>query len=322
MFTVITPMQEVLSEGVKTYPMHALQKQAEGEEILLDGGYTITKRYHYGKNLLWIQQFVIPQEIDGQMLQLIPGAAVQGQQGFVYSEESRDLLNGICIIADGKGPKIEGIEQLEEIQYLDFVEGEKKRITLQAQDTGSGLERFYVEIKNVDNGITSLYEDTLHAGQISFEVTGEDLVFSGEFQIVVFAEDAVGNKTVEGANLLGVGLEAYVERILEPHNGSFKRGESGLLHIITMGYVERVEVILPQELVGNGESREFVYTYDVPEYLQTEEWSFMVPLTAGDGVSTIQIKAYKAGTELESQPRFLTIEVKGSVLDELRTRLR
>lgn len=321
-FTVITPMQEVLGEGVKTYPMQELHKKAEGEEILLDGGYTLTKRYNYGKNLLWLQEFILPPELDGQRLWLIPQAAVSGEQGIIYSDGARDRMNGVCLIADGKGPKIDGVEQFEEIQYLDLAAGETMKIPLTAQDSGSGLAKFYVEIKNVDNGIVRLYEDTLLTGQIAFEVTGEDLVFAGEFQIMVVAEDAVGNKTVEGSNLLGVGLQAYVERILEPHNAGFKRGESGILHIHTMGYVERVEILLPDALVQEGDATEIVYAYTLPEYMQTESLEFIVPLKAPEGVSTIRVKAYKAGTELERHPQYLTIEVKGSILDELRTRLR
>ncbi len=321
-FTVITPMQSVLSEGVKTYSMQELHKKAEGEGILLDGGYTITKRYNNGKNLLWLQEFILPSEIDGQRLQLIPQAAVQGEQGFIYSDGTRDRMNGVCIIADGKGPKIDGEEQLEEIQYLDLTVGETMKIFLSAQDEGSGLAKFYVEIKNMDNGMVRRYEDTMLTGQIVFEVTEEDLVFAGEFQIMVVAEDAVGNRTVEGSNLLGVGLQAYVERVLEPHNASFKRGESGILHIQTMGYVERVEILLPEMLVQEGEPTEIVYVYPLSEYLQTESLEFVIPLKAPEGVSTIQVKAYKAGTELEKQPQYLTIEVQGSILDELRTRLR
>ncbi len=321
-FTVITPMQESLSEGVRTYPMHTLHKKADGEEILLDGGYTVTKRYNYGKHLLWLQSFVLPKQVDGQIIQLTPQAAVQGEQGFIYSDESKDMLNGVCIVADGKGPEIEGIGQLEEIQYLDLTSGEVTSIKLTARDEGSGLAKFYVEIINLDNGSTLLYEDTMLTGQISMEITSEELAFSGEFQIMVVAEDVVGNKTVEGVNLLGVGLQAYVERVLEPHNASFKRGESGILHIQTMGYVERVEILLPEMLVQEGEPTEIVYVYPLSEYLQTESLEFVIPLKAPEGVSTIQVKAYKEGTELEKQPQYLTIEVQGSILDELRTRLR
>ena len=148
------------------------------------------------------------------------------------------------------------------------------------------------------------------------------MVFNGEIQIMVVAEDAVGNETVEGAHMMGVGLQTYVERILEPHDGVFKRGESGVLYIQTTGYVERVEVTFPEELVQEGEVSHFSYIYEIPDYLQTEKLQFMLPLTMQDGTYTIQVRAYKNGTELESQPQFITIEVKGSILDELRTRVR
>ena len=94
------------------------------------------------------------------------------------------------------------------------------------------------------------------------------------------------------------------------------------MYVKTTGYVERVEITFPTELVPEGETNRFVYIYETPDYLQTEDLQFMVPLTAQDGMQTIQVKAFKNGTELENQPQFITIEVKGSVLDELRTRLR
>lgn len=322
LFTVITPMQGSLEEGVTTYPMHLLRKKTEGMTNITDGGYTVTKRYNYGKNLLWIQQFVIPKEADGQILCLIPQAAVQTNNGFVYSDKVRDSANGIRIIADANGPQMEGLEQLEEMEYLDFSNGEKMQIHLRSRDDGSGLYQFYVEINNMDNNTIVRYDDTQLTGEIVFEVSGEDMVFNGEFQIMVYARDAVGNETVEGVRLQGVGLQAYVERILEPHDAMFKRGESGILHIQTTGYVERVEVSFPQDMLREGESGTFTYVYRVPRYIKTEKLQFMVPLTAADGTKTIQVKAYKNGTELEKQPQFISIHVKGSILDELRTRLR
>jgi hypothetical protein len=122
--------------------------------------------------------------------------------------------------------------------------------------------------------------------------------------------------------LLGIGLYAYVERVLEPHTGMFKRGETGILHIQTTGYIERVEVFFQQDLLQEGESNPIVYTYEIPEYIQTEEKEFTIPLTACDGEKTIKVIAYKEGTELEKEPQLLIIQVEGSILDELRTRLR
>lgn len=321
-FTVITPMQSFLGEGSATYPMNMLQKKTEGNGPLADGGYTVTKRYNYGKNLLWQQHFILSKEADGQRIRMTPQAAVLTTKGLVYSEVEQDMENSIYVIADGQGPKIWGMEQLEGTEYLDFSKGEKRQVHLTAHDDGSGLAEFYVEIYNLDNGTTVRLEDTHLTGEITFEIAEDNLVFNGEFRLMVFAQDAVGNETVDGVRLQGVGLQAYVERILEPTDAPFKRGESGVLYVKTTGYVERVEITFPTELVPEGETNRFVYIYETPDYLQTEDLQFMVPLTAQDGMQTIQVKAFKNGTELENQPQFITIEVKGSVLDELRTRLR
>ena len=48
----------------------------------------------------------------------------------------------------------------------------------------------------------------------------------------------------------------------------------------------------------------------------------MIPLTLPDGEYSVRVTGYKAGTDLEVRPIILTFTVEGSVLDELRTRLR
>ena len=321
-FTTVVPKQQTIVTGTFTYPMQQLQKRVSGDTSLQDDGYTVAKRYNRCRNVEIIQRFLIPAGCDGQKIRLTPQAAAKHGKNTIYSDSYEDLKNSIYLIADGKGPEIRGVESLSGIDYIDFSEEEERRVSLQAYDYGSGLGSFYVEIRNQENAMVVRHEDVTLSGKIEFLISKEDMVYNGEFAVIVYSADKVGNETVMSTKLLGVGLSALIERILEPKNEAFKCGESGILHIQTIGYVERVEVYFPQEFSEAGADYNQVFVYDNPSYVQNEMIEFMIPLTITDGPKVIQVKAYKSGTELEKVPQFLTIEIKGSVLDELRTRLR
>lgn len=321
-FTVLTPNRESVEAGTYTYPMQQLQKQIAGELPVQDGAYTVTKRYNQCKSIRIAQRFTIASYYNGQEIRLTPKVAALTGKETIVSDGDADLANSIYIIADGQGPVIYGTEKLEELDYLDLEAQEQLSVVLTAWDDVSGLTGFYAEIHNPESATTVRYEDLDGDGKITFTVSAEEMVYHGQFNVQVYAEDAVGNTTVISTDLLGVGLTAYVERILEPKDAPFKRGESGVLHIQTTGYVERVEVSFPQDLEPEGGAYSCTYIYEQPEYIQTECLEFMIPLTAVDGTKTIQVKAYKAGTELEKEPQLVNIVVKDSVLDELRTRLR
>ena len=319
--TTVVPKQSSVTAGTFTYPMQKLLKKVSGDIGVLDDGYTVAKRYNQCKNVELIQKFAIPSSLHGQRIRVTPKASATYGKTVTYSDEGEDLLHGVYLIADGKGPEIQGLETLAGLDYIDFSEEEERKISLQAQDYESGLSIFYVEIYNVENAMTERYEASSE-GKIEFTISKDNMLYNGEFSVIVYATDKVGNETVVSTKLLGVGLSAHVERVLEPHTDPFKSGESGIIYIQTVGYVERVEVSFPQEFAEQGSDYNQVFVYENPNYLQSEEIEFMVPLTVLYGSKTIQVKAYKAGTQLEQEPQILTIEVKGSVLDELRTRLR
>ncbi len=321
-YSVITPRNVTDVSTNCTYPMQQLQKKVEGNLCIQDAGYTITKRFNHCKNIELLQRFTIGEELHGRKICLIPQVGAVTGKDVVYSEKRTDIRNAISLIADGQGPQMSGLEQLKNTECLDFSQGEKMEVEVRAWDEGCGLAEFYVEIYNEENGSMVRYEDGSLTGRITFEISEDNMVFNGKFSVMAYSRDRVGNESVLGMNLMGVGLHAYVERILEPHTGSFKRGESGILYIQTTGYVERVEVYFQDDLLPEGDTNPYVYLYEIPDYLQTEQMEFVVPFTTGDGQKTIKVIAYKAGTELESQPQFITIEVEGSILDELRTRLR
>ncbi len=153
-------------------------------------------------------------------------------------------------------------------------------------------------------------------------ISSEDALFSGDFTVTAHAVDHVGNETITGSQLQGISLRVTLERILEPHDPVFKAGESGILTILTTGYVERVEVSFPAEMTQLDPSLNRIYEYRVPDYMKEEKLTFMVPLKMPDAVMEITVKAYKGNNGIEEHPRLTTITVKGNVLDELRTRLK
>ena len=321
-FSVMIPNREAVMTGIYTYPMSQLQKKQEGILGLQDAAYTMAKRYNMCKSLTTVQKFILSRTYDGQQLQVTPRVAAVGEQETIWSQEENDLQHSIYLIADGKGPDITGTERLADLELLDLAKEEGLAIEFQAADTGSGLARFYVEVRNLENGIIMRYTDDALTGRISIEISEAEEVFHGEFTIGVYAQDHVGNETSVQDKLLSVGLLAYVERILEPHTPVFKKGESGILHMEALGYVERVEVSFPAAFINQDASLSRIFVYERPEYLQTEGIPFIVPFTVPEGEMTICVKAYKAGAELEAEPELITITVKGSILDELRTRLR
>lgn len=69
-------------------------------------------------------------------------------------------------------------------------------------------------------------------------------------------------------------------------------------------------------------NKTYVYT-DAPQYKQEEKLQFMIPLYAPENETyEITVRAYKGNKQLEDYPSISIIEIAGSILDEIRTRLR
>ena len=113
-------------------------------------------------------------------------------------------------------------------------------------------------------------------------------------------------------------------RIREPQGTTFRCGESGILTFTVWGYADLVEVIFPEEMTRQNPELNRVYDYrDQPGYRITESIQFMVPLyTPENEQLSITVRAYKGDKKLEDHPQISVIGVKGSILEDLRTRLR
>ena len=191
-----------------------------------------------------------------------------------------------------------------------------------ATDTGSGVESFSLIIRNLDNGGYAEITDDDGDGWIELEMDSEDGFFAGEFQILATAKDHVGNISSEAYGWDSIGLNAYVEKIRNTSTDTFRRGESGKLHVQATGYVDRVEIHFPEEWNRLGVNKDCQYVYSIPEMIRKESLEFVVPLHVQNGTYQITVQAYKGDKILTADPQLLTIIVSGSVLDELRTRVR
>lgn len=271
-----------------------------------------------GQVLRLTKGLLFPKEEEGQSIWLVPGAATGGKNELT-SERSADELNGILFIGDGTPPLFQGLEQLENLEK-ENVKG-RTTITLQASDSGCGLKDFYVEVRNMDLDIVQRF-DADENGRVMLEVDEEDNLYKGRFSVMCFASDLVGNMATWESSGMGVSVNAYLERILAPHAPVFRRGESGRITIVTTGYLEKVTITFPEAFSRKDPSlnREIVF---LPPLAYTEnEVEFMVPEGVEDGIYEILVTGYRQDSDIHQRPEVLTLQVRGSVAELLRTRLR
>ena len=279
-------------------------------------GAGVGKRSSHGRELTLEQGFVVSSDMSSFVV--YPQAIAEYQDIQYMSEEAEDVTHGLTIIPDGISPEIEGISSLQEWNKLDVTD-KAGFYELTAYDTGSGLQEFAVTVTNKDNHTKeTFYCD--EEGRLLLTVEKENPLFSGEIVVSVIAVDRVGNARVVGEDGLTFTLDTQLYRERNPAENICKTGDGVILDIQTSGYVERVEVIFPQELIGEQLDLNKVYTYEYPCLRKSETIRFHVPLGIEEKEYEIIVKAHKDGEMLTSKPTLVVVE--GNVLDELRTRIR
>ena len=303
-----------------------LRYAVSGATVLKRYPYSLTRRSDRGRNLEAEQKFTLERGMHGKYISVIPGAGAvyrkAGGEEIYYSDVSTDATNGITLIGDCVGPEITGLEELADREFINRIE-ETVTVSVTASDDLSGVADFYLKISNQDNFSEQIFypEDDV----ITLDITKAEPLFSGDFTVTGYAIDNVGNVTEISYDVTEFALEARIERILEPHDPAFKRGESGILYVTTYGYADRVEVTFPKAMREMDERLKGTIVFEYGEfdkvYMQEEQVQFMIPLyLPDDGEYTVKVRAYKAGKELLESPQLFT--VSGTVLDEIRTRLR
>ncbi len=295
----------------------ALEMQvSEGDSVLFKAATAGAVRKNYGTDLVLFQSFTV--EAEAAAYEIFPQAEVSFKDRVFVSAEEKDLENGLRIIPDSTPPEIMGLEALQEFDILDM-EKEHMTLRLSAQDELSGLEEFCVYLKNNDNHMQEEFVCD-EMGEIVLNIEKENPLFWGEIEISAAAIDKVGNADIIGKDGMTFMLNTQIYRQRNPQESVFKTGDGAVLEIITKGYVEKIEVIFPEEMTAVNPALKAVYEYPSPYLKKIEMFQFHIPLGIMEKEYEILVKAYKNGEVLDARP-VITV-VKGSVLDELRTRIR
>lgn len=309
---ITVPLRE-MSGGDVTMGREALGLTVEGITALKPNSYITVRSSEQNRILSVKNTFLLGADAEGKKIAVTPGAAVLTEKYNVASDKEQDSLHGIYLIGDATAPIVQGMDLWSGEQVWRGTENAVLQLT--ASDTLSGLESFRVEIYNTENGSYAWYEGD-EAGRITLNRKEDTTLFAGEFVMTLVAVDKVGNRLYDIFHVTGMGLETKVERILAPHEPVFKRGESGILSIETWGYLERVVVEFPEYLAAYNST----FEYHSAQYQTGESIQFMIPLyDVEDGILEITVWAYKG---LESLVEKQQIVIAGTVLEELRTRLR
>lgn len=292
-------------------------RRTAGQNVFRDALYGGASRSERGLRVSFYQAFTVEKELSGRVIRVVPAAGAATPDGVLYSRWTEDERNGLWLVADGEGPVITGLEALQSVELIDRTK-ESITVEMAAADELSGVRDFYLEVENLDNFSNAVYPADEN-GKVRVAIAGANPLFSGDLLVTAHAADNVGNVTEHNWYVTEFALETKAERILEPHEPVLKRGESGMLYITAWGYVDRVEVEFPDFL---SEYSRVIDYGDMTNYRCDEQIEFMIPLYAPEGSYAITVRAYKGDRRLEDYPEIRTIQVKESVLDEIRTRLR
>lgn len=114
-------------------------------------------------------------------------------------------------------------------------------------------------------------------------------------------------------------LDAYIDRVLSPHDPVFENGEMGRLKISMVGFVNKIEVTFPYELSRYDDTLSTIHIL-TPKLLDDVTQDFYIPLYSAEGGYRVTVTAYnEEGDTLTVYPN---LSIVGSILDDFRTRLR
>jgi hypothetical protein len=261
-----------------------------------------------------------------------PGAAAGEDASYRHSAWEADVTQALYVTLDGEAPVLTANQDFAALSVINADTLTDGVILFTASDALSGLCGLNVKVTNQDNGDSHVFEGDEN-GIVRIEYDPEIHLFDGDVTIEVTAWDMVFNRVTVTYGKAEFDLKATVTRILSPHDPVFKRGESGILHVTARGYADKICVEFPEAFKATGESPDApkaageswdqTFVYAVPQDEVTEELYFCIPLDLKeDGEFEIIVRAYKGERVLTERPQLCTVKVRGTILDELRTRLR
>lgn len=305
--------------GDKEFTNVQLQTDASRETLsYLEPTSAVAKRTDSAQKVCLEQRFSIAPENDGKQILVYPRAMAEYEDEEYWSDQSEDRTHSIMLIPDGKAPAITGIEALQNAGNIDMTE-ESKDFVITAADNGSGVRNLIIIVTNLDNQMQRTYSSS--TGELVITMEKDDYLFLGDFVVSAEASDNVGNVNLQGSESLAFTLDAELKRAREPQNGDFKAGDGAILTIITGGYADKVIIRFPDDLIRLNPELNKEYIYEFPEAIKTEVYEFNIPLTTPSGMYVIEVEAWKDDRKL-TEELALPIRTNGSIVDELRTRIR
>ena len=316
-FRTIVPLSSNISLD-RSLPVAQFVRSSIGNALITDLSGTGASRCRSGtKNSFW-QTFSVTSQFHGRTIVVTPGAAA----GEEHSQWEEDVLHSIRFVPDGAPPVILADRDFSALTVINKDTLEEGGLLFTASDDLSGIREFRLKVSNQDNGDSRIYQGD-EEGKILVEYDPATHLFDGDVTLELSAWDNVGNMAEVVYGKTEFELKATVIRLLAPHDPSFKRGESGLLRITARGYASEICVEFPKNFQKDSVTLDRIFTYERPQEEVTEEMTFMIPLSLSEeGEYEIVVRAYKRGAVLEERPQLRTIRVTGTILDELRTRLR
>ena len=298
-------------------------KSVTGTSLLEDGRLVGANRTNNGNKTHISHAFYVPAGLHDKEVTVYPSAsitAIAKRNG--SSQDSDDRTHGITLIGDGKPPIIQGADTLESVLAQPIPLGQAIPIlSVSAVDEGSaGMGSLEIAIQDLHSGETK----RLHSDGSAIAVDlNEGRSHAGNLKITIMATDAVGNKAVKEIKYWAYYVLAFIERVLSPHEPVFKTGESGWLQIIASEKVDKVEVRFPVELCDKDPSLNQWVTFEKNAIEKRETLLFQIPLgTPEKDEYAVELYPYADGVLLSPNPIKCYFRVQGSVLEELRTRLR
>lgn len=189
-------------------------------------------------------------------------------------------------------------------------------------DEDSGVKRVFANIYSTKNKNNKKTVDltTDNNKDWSTKISNlYDTFNTNKLTLEIYTEDNVGNTgKIKSQELDLFTVSANITRVLEPHDPSFKCGEKGILHIKLTGGVDKVKIVFPEKLTDKDKTLNTEYEVE-PKSIRNEEYEFFIPLYVENGSYKVQVIGYKDGETKEAYPKF---NVVGSVLDDIRTRIR
>ena len=319
--------------GMTELSVSRFVRRGVGEKALLyDAGLTGAAR---SADLTWNQFwqcFVAPSSLHGSTVVVTPGAAAGEDASYRHSAWEADMTRALYVTLDGEAPVLTANQDFAALSVINADTLTDGVILFTASDALSGLGGLNVKVTNQDNGDSHVFEGDEN-GIVRIEYDPEIHLFDGDVTIEVTAWDMVFNRVTVTYGKAEFDLKATVTRILSPHDPVFKRGESGILHVTARGYADKICVEFPEAFKAAAESQDMpkvageswdqTFVYGVPQDEVTEELYFCIPLDLKeDGEFEIIVRAYKGERVLTERPQLCTVKVRGTILDELRTRLR